>query len=63
MVEGSKVKEPEKLCKRNGKVVIHGFAKDNEDFAKQVFEIEQYLNNQVAVNIFQKSKLAIRFHL
>jgi hypothetical protein len=56
-------KETEKFEKRTGKVIIHGFTKNDEEFAKTVLEVEQYLNNRVAVEIYQKSKIAIRFHL
>jgi len=55
--------KPEQFKKRTGKVTIHGFTPSDEDFAKIVLEIEQYLNNRVAVEIYQKSNIAIRFHL
>jgi hypothetical protein len=56
-------KELEKFEKRTGKVIIHGFTKNPEDAAKTVLEIEQYLNNKVAVEIYYKHKIAVRFHL
>jgi len=56
-------KELEKFEKRTGKVIIHGFVKSDEEAAKTVLAVEQYLNNKVAVEIYYKHKIAIRFHL
>ena len=51
---------------REGKVIIKTNPEkemSEEDFAKAAFELEQYLNNDVANYVYQHFKLAIRFHL
>lgn len=54
---------PVQFEKRTGKVIIHGFTKNNEEFAKTILAVEQDLNNKVTVEIYRKYKVAIRFHL
>ena len=61
-----KYKEKTPYIQREGKVIIKTNPEkvmSEEDFAKAAFELEQYLNNDVANYVYQHFKLAIRFHL
>jgi hypothetical protein len=49
--------------KKSGKVLFHGFVASEADFAEKILEIEQFLNNKVAVEIYKKYQIGIRFQL
>jgi len=57
------IKKSEQFGKRTGKIIVHGFAEDTEQFASKALEIEQYLNDRVATDVHKKFGLAIRIHL
>ena len=44
-----------------GKIIIHGINKNEED-VKVILELEQYLNESIALAIFKKFKLLFRVH-
>jgi len=49
--------------KRKGKVIVQAFVATPEDFTKGVQELEQYLNDKVATQVFKKFQTGIRFQL
>lgn len=52
--------------RRNGTIIVQGREGDEEHVAKEMkvaFEVEQYLNDKVALDVFKKFGVLIKVHL